>query len=180
MEDIRDIVSNLDEKMSKDQYNAILTKTSKKKKKVDLKYLTTCGASGNGIRRDEKALKTSVSLDNSKTVLLLETKGGRNAIKDETQKEDIAKYYSQTKDRLVTPADIIVFIRTFYYDEKKLGNEIENIDIKSNKEIISIFIRLKNDSYLKKIEKTEILEEALQNEITLRSSGILPFQVEIS
>jgi hypothetical protein len=179
MEDIRSVLGKLDEKMYKDHFYAILTKNNPDIKKVDLKYLTTCGASANGIRRDEKAVKTSVSLNNSKTVLLLDTKGGRDSIKDESQKEDIAQYYHHTQDRLVTPADIIVFIKTFYFENVTLRDEIENISIKRKDDYVAITVHLKTDSYLKKGDKSDILAETLQNKITLRASGILPFQVKI-
>jgi hypothetical protein len=142
--------------------------------------LTTCGASANGIRRDEKAVKASASLDNSKTILLLETKGGRNAINDETQKENIAKYYHHTRDRLVTPADIIVFIKTYYFENIKLGEEIENIAIHRDEEYFTITINLKIDSYFKKSGKSELLIETLLNKIKLKSSGVIPFRINIA
>ncbi|MDR2971511.1 MAG: hypothetical protein LBU83_06245, partial [Bacteroidales bacterium] len=157
----------------------ILTKTSPEIKKVDLKYLTTGGASGNGIRRDEKVLKASVSLNNSKTVLLLETKGGRDSVKEESQKEDISQYYNHTQDRLVTPADIIVFIKTFYFENVALKDEIENITIKREADLIAITVHLKIDSFLNKGDKSELLAKILENKISLRSSGVLPFVVEI-
>ena len=179
MEDINNVVSKLDEKMHKEHYYAILTKSNSDIKKVNLQYLTTGGASANGIRKDEKAIKAPVSLDNNKTVLLLETKGGRDAIKEESQKEDIAKYYHHTHDRLVTPADITLFIRTFYFEDKKLDNEIENIYIQREDEHITVTVNLKDNSDLKISDKIAILSETLQNKISLKSSGVLPFHVKI-
>ena len=179
MEDIRNVVSKLDEKMCQDHYYAILTKNNPDIKKVNLPYLTTGGASANGIKKDEKAIKSPVSLDNNKTVLLLETKGGRNFVKEESQKEDIAKYYFHTKDRLVTPADITIFIKTFYFEDKKLDNDVENISIQREDDQITVTVNLKDNSDLKTSDKTKILSETLQNKISLRSSGVLPFQVKI-
>jgi hypothetical protein len=179
MEDIRDVVSKLDEKMREDHYYAILTKSNPNIKKVDLQYLTTAGASANGIRKDEKATRTPISLNNSKTVLLLETKGGSDAVKDEAQKEDIAKYYHHTKDRLVTPADIIIFIKTFHFENVKLKDEIENISIQREDEHITVTVHLKVNSSLKGSNQCEILSSTLQNKISLRSSGVLPFRVKI-
>jgi hypothetical protein len=81
---------------------------------------------------------------------------------------------------LVTSADIRAFIKTFYYDENsKLGNEIENITIRRMNEYISITIKLENDSSLKGTGKIYVLGEILQNKITLKSTGIMPFRVEI-
>jgi len=179
MEDIRNIVSKLDEKMLKDHYYAILTKNNPDVKKIDLKYLTTSGASANGIRKGEKATKAPISLNTAKTILLVETKGGRDAIKDESQKENIAKYYHHTKDRLVTPADIVVFIKTFYFENVTLKDEIENISIKREDTQLTVIVNLKINSYLRQSDRSAVLSEALQKEISLRSSGILPFRVEV-
>jgi hypothetical protein len=179
MEDIDNVVSKLDEKMRQDHCYAILTKNNRNIKKVTLPYLTTNGASANGIRKGEKAAKTPVSLNNSETVLLFATQGGKDAVKDEMQKEDIANYYNHTHDRLVTPADIMVFIKTFYFENVKLIDEIENISIEREDEHITITVNLKINSNLKQTEKCELLAETLQNRIFLRSSGVLPFRVNI-
>jgi len=179
MNEIRYIANKSDEKKVKDHYYAILKKDKNEVKKVDLQYLITQGASANGIFKDGKAVKTPLVVEVSNTFMLFETKGGRDSIQNETQKEDIAKYYFHTKDRLVTPADIIAFIKTYYYGERKLNDEIENISISPMEDSIHIIINLINNSYLRKIEKTEVVEDELQNKITLRSSGVLPFIVRI-
>jgi len=180
MEEIRSIVGKSEEKIPKSHHYAILKKNNSGAKKADLKYLTTAGAAANGMRKEEKPTKVPIPLDINKTVLLHETKGGRNSIKDETQKEDIAKYYFQTKDRLVTPADIHIFIKTFYYDNCKLNNEIENLAIKRENAFVSITIDLKEDSPLKNSEKTDLLAETLQSKINLKTTGVLPFKVKVS
>ena len=176
--EIRTIVNKSNEKMVKEHYYAILKKNNNNVTKVDLKYLTTAGASANGIRKGEKMTKVPAPVDNNKATLLLETKGGSNSVKNEMQKEDIAKYYFQTKDRLVTPADIITFIKTFYYGEIKLGNEIKNIAIKQKPENIDIIIKLKDDNSMGDVDMKQ-LSEILQTKIMLRSSGVLLFKVLI-
>ena len=177
MEDIDNVVSKLDEKMQQDHYYAILTQKNQNIKKVVLQYLTTGGASGNGIKKDEKAVKTSASLNNSKTVLL--SQGGKDAVKDESLKEDIAKYYHHTQDRLVTPADLMVFIKTFYFENIRLSDEIENMAINREEDHIVITVNLKNSSKLKQSNKNEILAKILQKQISVRSSGVLPFEVTV-
>ena len=179
MDEIRSIVNKSAEKKIKDHYYAVLKNNHNETKRVRLNYLTTAGASANGIKKEEKATKTPISLDNNKTILLIETKGGKNAIHDESQKEDIANYYFQTQDRLITPADIGIFIKTFYYDDGKLDDEIENISITRENEYMRIMINLKQDSLLKNSDSLESLAEVMQNKIMLRSSGILPFNVTI-
>ena len=178
IDEIRNIVAKSEEKKIKDHYYAILKKNNNETKPVDLKYLTTAGASANGIKKGEKTTKAPISIDNNKTTLLLETKGGSNGIKDETQKENIAKYYFQTKDRLVTPADMMIFIKTFYYAGETLGDNIENITVKPQNEQINITINLKNDNPLTDTDKQQ-LPEILQTKIMLKSSGILPVKVQI-
>ena len=181
MDDIRAVVSKLDQKMLPNYYYAILKKTNQTVKNTVVRYLLTSASAGNGIRKDEKPSKAPVSINNTKTTLLFETRGGRDSINNDAQKDDIAKYYFHTKDRLVTPADINIFIKTYYYENARLEDEIENISLINEDENIIININLKNDSYLKKaVEKTESLSELLQTKITLRSSGIKPFVVKIS
>jgi len=178
IDEIRGIVHKSDEKMIKDHHYAVLKKSNREPKRVELKYLITTGTMANGIKKDEKATKSHIALDNNKTSLLLETKGGNNGVKNEAQKENIAKYYFQTKDRLITPADIIVFIKTFYHKDNPLGDEIENIAIKTENEYIGITIKFKSDTPLNDTDKQQ-LSEILQTKITLKSSGILPFRIHI-
>jgi hypothetical protein len=180
MDDFRGIVSKAEDKIINEHFFAVLKKNDSEIVKAHLKYLTTAGAAGNEIKPFSKPVKSPVVCDSNKTSLLMETKGGRNSIKDEIQKETIAKYYFQTKDRLVTPADITLFIKSFYFNERILGNEIENISINREKDFIQISIKLKNESELQELENFNSLAETLQNKITLRSSGILPFVVNIT
>ena len=180
VEEIADIIGKFDSDNIKNNHYAVLKKNKAENKDVYLEYLITSGTSANGIRKDEKALKTPNYLDRNKTIFLLESKGGKNSVKNETQKENIAKYYFQTKDRLITPVDIRTFIKTFYYGENnKLDDEIETIFIKRESTHMEITIRLKNDSPLKNTEKAQSLAEILQTKITLRSTGILPFRVAV-
>ena len=181
LEGITNIVEHFESESVKDRYYAILKKNSSENQNIHVEYLITAGSAANGIRKDEKAIKTPNCLERSKTVLLLETKGGRNSIKNEVQKESIAKYYFQTKERLITMNDISTFIRTYYYDEKsKLDNELENIAIKREDSCIDISLTLKEDSLLKSSDQLPSISETLRNKITYRSTGILPFRVSIS
>jgi len=180
MDDFKGMVSKMEDKMVSEHFYALLKNTNNEVKRVDLKYITTCGAAGNEIKPYSKPVKAPVVCDTNKTSLLMETKGGRNSVKDKIQKEAIAKYYFQTKDRLVTPSDITVFINSFCFNEGILGNEIENISVNRKNDSIQISIKLKEDSVLHELENIGSLAETLQNKITMRSSGILPFKVIIS
>lgn len=183
VDEISDIVNKFEKDHTKGGYYAALKKNNTENKKVYLDYLITSGVSANGIKKGTTATKISSSacLNKDKTVLLLDTKGGKSSVRDEAQKEDIAKYYFQTKDRLVTPADIVIFIKTFYYNEdSKLGDDIENITIKHKGEYIAININLTNGSSLKNTDRVQSLAEILQTKIMLKSTGIMPFRVIIS
>ena len=180
IDDISGIMTKFENDRMKNHYYAVLKKNETETENVHIEYLTTSGTAANGIRKDEKAVKAPIYLDKNKTALLLETKGGRNSIKDENQKENIAKYYFQTKDRLVTQEDVRTFIKTFYYNENsKLCDDMEHIAIERKNEHIAITIKLNSDSPLKNTDKTASLAETLQNKIMLKSTGIMPFQVKI-
>ena len=181
IDEISGIMTKFENDRMKNHYYAVLKKNETETKNVHIEYLTTSGTAANGIKKDDKAAKAPNYLDKNKTALLIETKGGRNSITDETQKENIAKYYFQTKDRLVTQEDIRTFIKTFYYNgNSNLGNDIENITIERQSEHIAINIKLNSDSPLKNTDKPASLAETLQNKIMLKSTGIMPFHVTIS
>jgi hypothetical protein len=175
-----DIVARFKENNNKNHYYAVLKNSKIENRSIHLKYLTTSGASANGIKENEKAVKAPNYLDRNNTALLFKTRGGKDSIKDENEKENVAKYHFLTGDRLVTEADIRLFIKTFYYDENQnLGNNVASINIERKSEKIVITINLKNDSALKNSDKLPMLAEILQNKITLRSSSITPFHVSI-
>ena len=180
IDDTYEIVSeDFDNIKNKSNYYAVLKKSKQDNKSVTINYLTTYGEKGNGVKTDEKATKTPVFIDRNKTSLLLETKGGKNSINNESQKDDIAKYYFQTRDRLITPADIKTFIRTYYFNGCKLDDEIENIIIKPEDGYIAVIIKLNESSLLKEADEIFSLSEILQNKIVLKSTGILPYKVLI-
>lgn len=112
---------------------------------VFINYLTTSGDKANEIKKDVK-VKTSPLFD---AELLMDTQGGRNAITDESQKEDIAKYYFQTKDKLVTIADV----RAFCYKELESKNiEKINIEKQCNTLIIKAILKENHNIEDKQIE----------------------------
>ena len=180
IDDITGIMAKFENDRLKNNHYAVLKKNDTENKNLNLEYLTTTGTAANGIRKEEKPVKAPSYLDKNKTALLIESKGGRNGIKDEKQKENIAKYYFQTKDRLITQEDIRSFIRTFCYDNNsKLNDDIETITIERQRDQIAITINLNSDSPLKNTDKATALAETLQTKITLRSTGIMPFHVTI-
>jgi hypothetical protein len=176
---ITDSAKKVEHTDTKGGYYAVLKKNDRNNNRsTHLSYLTTLGAAANGIKNNVKASSIPHFLDPGKTALLLDTKGGKNSVTDPAQKVTIAKYYFQTKDRIVTVADIQAFIKTFYFDEGKcLGDEIENITIQRANGSISIATKLKNDSALRSSDKLPSLKKMLQSKIRLKSTGIVPFEV---
>lgn len=169
----RDVLNKFESKLNSGYY-AILrmnSNLSPKSKYVYLEYLSTTGSQPNGIKKNEKPTKTGIGLDRNDTFLLRDVDGGKDSIKDETQKENITSYYLLTKDRLVTMADI----RSFCY--KELEGNAEKIDIFKEERTIRINIKTDKDWRFRNKDKLESYAEALQKKIELRSSGILPYRV---
>jgi hypothetical protein len=139
---------------------------SVRKENIHIEFLCTSGESANGIKKDEKATKSIPGLDKDHTILLQETKGGKGEIKSENQKEEIAKYYSLTGDKLVTITDI----KSFCY--KELEGQIRKIHIKKEQNNLVVEIELNE-----KIDKMIVSEAVLQKKIELRSIITIPVTV---
>jgi len=132
--------------------------------------LITSGEAANGIKKGEAATKVSSPLNKQKTKLLCDTTGGRNSITNELQKEDIAKYYIQTKDRIVTLADI----RAFCY--KEIGsNKIEKIDIEKQRNTLNITVKLNKSGK----NEGQNMEAVLQKKLELHTNNNMEFRVII-
>lgn len=174
VEKINEEVLNVESKV-KNSYYAILRQTNNhpltKRDNVYIQYLYTSGSLPNGIKKNEKATKTSPGFDKNGTVLLRDIDGGKDSIKDEIQKENITHYYLLTKDRLVTLADV----RAFCY--KELEGKAKRVDILKKDDKISVNIKLDEESFFQNKDNLELWSHALQKKIELRSSGILPYQV---
>ena len=155
--------NNWNKAIKKNNYYAVLRKKINDKH-LYINYLATSGETANGIKKGEATTKVGSLLNKQKTKLVCDTIGGRNSIKDEAQKENIAKYYLLTGDRLVTKADIRAFCR------KELGDCI--VDFRRENGCIVIEIKLKEHN-------PKIDEITLQKKIELRSTGVVSsYQVE--
>ena len=166
-----DVVDRFENEAVKGRYYAILKKNEAEYPNVHLEYLTTSGVAANGIKKGEKATKVPNYIDRNKTALLTDTRNGRNSIRDDSQKEDIAKYYFLTKDRIITATDI----RTFLYKEIGSSN-VEAIKIRKDKEnnCIRIDIQLTADS---DVESIYAQKETLQQKMELRAFNLLPYKI---
>jgi len=155
---------NWNREIKKNSYYAVLRKNIGENN-LYINYLTTSGEAANGIKQGEVATKTGSSLNRQKTQLLCETKGGRNSISNEIDKENIAKYHLLTNDKLITTADI----RAFCY--KELGDCIDNINLRKENNGVVIEIKLQENSSPRMDATT------LQKKIELRSMGAVLYRV---
>lgn len=75
---------------------------------ITVSYLLTDGQRGNGITPDA-TIKLPPMLDESESVLLSNTFGGRDEMRDSDSLKLTASYYHLSKDRLITKSDIKYF-----------------------------------------------------------------------
>ena len=140
---------------------------------VKINFLTTNCELANGIYKGEKPASTSEFLDKDKTVLLLDTGGGRNEERNEASLNHLARYNLLTKDRLVTASDL----KALCYRELK--DKIRNVTIKNTGEQINVSITLKDNFFPEQKEKS-YYEFLIQQKIIARSLLCLPVQITIN
>ena len=78
---------------------------------IDVDWISTSGASANGLDVKTKIECASAELDDEGTKLITRTMGGRDAVMDRQMKQYIMQYYQLSRDRIVSKSDIILFCR---------------------------------------------------------------------
>lgn len=184
LDDLREVVEKINQEVLNkfdgkinNSYYALLRLNNKrlpKSESVHLEYLSTNGSMPNGIKKNEKPSRTTLSLDRNNTFLLRNVDGGKDSVKDEVQKENITRYYLLTKDRLVTLADV----RAFCY--KEMENHAKKIDISKKEGLIWVNIKLNEDYLIQNKDELELQAKGLQKKLELRSSGLLPYHVRFT
>ena len=139
---------------------------------VTLDYLTTNCELANNIKEGEKAQAASEFLDKGKTVLLMDTAGGKEVEYNEETLNRLARYNLLSKDKLVTVSDL----KAFCYRELKY--KIEDVSVQNTGKKIDIQIRLKDDDAADPSEKY-FCETLLKQKIKVRSLFSLPVTVMI-
>ena len=139
---------------------------------VTIDYLTTNCELANNIKEGEKAGSASEFLDKDKTVLLMDTTGGKEEEYNEETLNRLARYNLLTKDRLITCSDL----KAFCYRE--LNGKIVDVSVKNTGKKIDITIKFQDESAFDPQEKFfhEIL---LKQKIKVRSLFSLPIVVNI-
>ena len=140
---------------------------------VKVNFLTTNCELANGISKGEKPTTISEFLDKEKTVLLQDTAGGRNELRNEASINHLARYNLLTKDKLVTASDL----KALCYRELK--EKIRSVSVKNTGEQINVLITLKDDFFPEQKEKA-FYEALIQQKINARSLLCLPVQVTLT
>lgn len=78
---------------------------------VDIPWLATQGEDANGMGLEAVVTVSSAELDDAKTYFVTDTKGGRNAVTNKERRHYLMQYYQQSRDRIVTKSDIVIFCR---------------------------------------------------------------------
>ena len=139
---------------------------------VTVDYLTTNCELANNIKEGEKATAASEFLDKGKTVLLMDTTGGREEEYNEETLNRLARYNLLTKDRLVTCSDL----KAFCYRELK--DKIEEVTVQNTGKKIDIHIVIKEENASGSQEKF-FYETLMKQKIKVRSLFSLPIVVNI-
>ena len=140
---------------------------------ITVDYLTTNCVLANNIKEGEKATVASEFLDKARTVLLMDTSGGREEEYNEETLNRLARYNLLTKDRLITCSDL----KAFCYRELK--NKIEDITVQNTGKKIDIQIIIKDEEGTYDPQDKFFHETLLKQKIKARSLFSLPIVVTI-
>ena len=158
---------------------------------MNVKYLTTSGASVNNFLNDNVVFQTPANINPNSVKQVTRPTPGLNEVASDSISKTLLRYYMLTGDRIMTPADVKLFCKTEL--ERIYGLEKETISS------IKVATRLTQDNYSCGYEicadiilkdspiikrslsgKTGLMEIVLQKMLEVRSTGIYPFRVTIS
>lgn len=194
MKNLQQIINKLEQQVA--QKNLINSSTiphllissngKEKTKNIFIKYWSTCGAQGNGIRAGSHVTPHKSNIVNYHDAYFITTTvGGRGHL---SPNDKIAAYKSAllSRNRIISAEDIKLFCRLH------LGSGLKNITIEKGIEIpvdlskgyiktIDIKLELTKIAYLSLVENHEIdyWKEFLQQQLSRRSQTFLPFRIFI-
>ena len=157
---------------------------------VDVRYLTTSGATVNASLNADSTFIVPTGLSSAQTQQIANPVMGSDEITDESAKASMSRYYIATCDRIVTPADI----KLFCYNELLtrygiIRDMIRSISVNRRQQIekngpgyeIVVDILLADNTFVKRSfeEKVSLVEMLLQKMIEVRSTNIYPIVVTI-
>ena len=157
---------------------------------VDVRYLTTSGATVNASLNADSTFIVPTGLSSAQTQQIANPVMGSDEITDESAKASMSRYYIATCDRIVTPADI----KLFCYNELLtrygiIRDMIRSISVNRRQQIekngpgyeIVVDILLADNTFVKRSfeEKVSLVEMLLQKMIEVRNTNIYPIVVTI-
>ena len=157
---------------------------------VDVRYLTTSGATVNASLNADSTFIVPTGLNSAQTQQIANPVMGSDEITDESAKASMSRYYIATCDRIVTPADI----KLFCYNELLtrygiIRDMIRSISVNRRQQIekngpgyeIVVDILLADNTFVKRSfeEKVSLVEMLLQKMIEVRNTNIYPIVVTI-
>lgn len=156
----------------------------------DFMYLTTSGSKVNSVLSENSSFMVPLGLDQNKTRQITPPMPGFDEVRDETAQQAVTRYYNQTADRLVTPADIKIFSMQLLM--ARYGIPAKSIlDIKTcmradmdrqSGYFVSVSIRLEDNSFIRRNlnGKLQSMSQLIEKMIQVRSMSIYPVHVEIA
>jgi len=157
---------------------------------LDVNYLTTAGASVNDALNIDATFSAPTGLNTSVTRQIAMPVYGSNEVRGESAELSLSRYYIATNDRIVTPADIKVFLynelmtrygitRSMVKDlsvGRRLQSDLQGVGYEIVVEITlagSLFVKR---NFVNKISQVEVLLEKM---IEVRSANIYPISLSI-
>ena len=164
--------------------------SSQENMSVAVNYLTTDGARVNSFLTRESVLQAAYGFDNNQIALIAPPTPGYDEVDKEKAKDELARYYMTTQDRIVTPSDIKHFCLAELMARYGIGKElIKSISIGHRPQQvyrgcgyeIVVDILLTDNTFIKRnfeilIPQVEIL---LSKMLQVRSTNIYPIDVNI-
>lgn len=156
----------------------------------DFMYLTTSGSKVNSVLSENSSFMVPLGLDQNKTRQITPPVPGFDEVRDDVAQQAVTRYYTQTADRLVTPADIKIFCTQLLMG--RYGIPAKSIlDIKSlmradmdrqSGYFIHVSIRLEDNSFIRRNlnGKIQSMSQIIEKMIQVRSMSIYPVHVDIT
>lgn len=165
----------------------VLSDTSKN---CDFMYLTTNGSKVNSILTENSSFMVPLGLDQNKTKQITPPMPGFDEVRDESSLQVITRYYAQTSDRLVTPADIKIFSTQLLMGRFGIpSNCIREIKAYMRADMdrqsgyfLTVSIVLEDNSFIRRSlnGKLQSMCQLIEKMIQVRSISLYPVKVEIA
>lgn len=151
---------------------------------LDVRWMSTTGAVANGIIPETKAKSSSAELDDDATFFVSTTWGGQNPMDNRESKLEAMQYHMQTRDKIISRADIIAFC------QHKL-NRLFSVNLEDIKSIrVNDVLQNSSEGFFERIQIVDIhvstsdidyslIETALERMIASRKAGASTIRVKI-